>query len=111
MVKDMKKCPHLKEKNQFRENLVKALLPHIVLSNAPIHGYALIRHIRKAYGVYLGASTIYPILADLEKNGLLQSQWRTDTERPHKTYTPTSAGRELLNETTTTLALLEVKTT
>jgi len=99
---------------KFRESLLKALLPHIVLSMAqetPVHGYALIRHIRKAYGVYLGPSTIYPVLRDLERAGLLTSAWRTDTPRPCKTYTPTADGRELLNETTTTLALLEVKTT
>jgi len=100
--------------NKFKRRLLKALLPHIALTMAqkqPVHGYALIQHIRQAYGVYLSASAIYPVLRDLERAGLLTSEWQTNVKRPRKDYAPTSAGRELLNETTTTLALLEVKTT
>jgi len=103
-----------KHMKKFKESLVKALLPHIILTMAqeqPIYGYQLIRYIRKAYGVYLGASTVYPVLRDLERAGLLTSAWQTDAERPRKAFTSTSAGREELLNETTTLALLEVKTT
>jgi DNA-binding PadR family transcriptional regulator len=94
----------------FKQTVVKALLPHIILTeianDQPIHGYALITLIRRKHGVYLGPSTIYPALNDLEKQGFIQSTWNTTTERPRKVYTITNKGRLLLGQTTTVLTLV-----
>jgi DNA-binding PadR family transcriptional regulator len=101
----------------FQRTVIKALLPHIILTeaaNQPIHGYALINIIRKKHGVYFGPSTIYPVLNDLERQGFIQSTWNTTTERPRKVYTITNKGRLLLGQTSTVLGfvnkmLIEVK--
>ena len=50
--------------------LAKGLLDLIVLqflSSQPMHGYQIITKIRKNFGIYFGPSTIYPLLATLEK--------------------------------------------
>jgi len=97
---------------EFKETVIRALLPHIILSEAnsrPIHGYMLIKQIRRKHGVYLGPSTIYPALADLEKNGLIRSDWvftSPRNERPRKLYTITNKGKLLLDQTTTVLAFV-----
>lgn len=101
---------------ELKEAVIKALLPHIILletSIRPLHGYALIRLIRTKHGIYLGPSTVYPALGELEKQGLIQSQWEMACERPHKAYTITNKGRILLGQTTHVLAfvnkMIEVK--
>lgn len=92
-------------------------MPHIILleTNAqPMHGYALISLVRKKHGIYLGPSTIYPALNDLEKRGLIHSTWDMRNERPRKLYTITNKGRILLGQNITVLTLvnkmIEVKT-
>jgi len=103
----------------FKHTIIKALLPHIILfetSDHPIHGYELIKLIRRKHGIYLGPSTVYPALNDLEKNGLIHSDWvftSPKNDRPRKLYTLTYKGRILLGQTTTILTFvnktLEVK--
>lgn len=97
---------------ELKQTVTKALLPHIILletSARPIYGYALITLIRRKHGVYLGPSTVYPALADLEKQGLIESQWTTPTpesDRPRKLYTITNKGRLLLGQNVTVLTLV-----
>jgi DNA-binding PadR family transcriptional regulator len=95
---------------EFKHAIIKALLPHIILtetSSQPIHGYQLINTIRKKHGIYLGPSTIYPLLNELEKQGLIQSKWTfTGNERPRKLYTITGKGKIQLGQTTTILTLV-----
>ena len=68
-----------------------------------MHGYQIITKIRKSFGVYFGPSTIYPLLASLEKKGYVNSQWNMKTERPRKIYELTNEGNNLLNFTETSL--------
>jgi DNA-binding PadR family transcriptional regulator len=93
----------------FKQSVVKALLPHIILerlSVEPAHGYAFISLLRKRYGVYFGPSTIYPILEDLERHGFIQSTWQFIGDRPRKVYTITVKGKAFLGQTASELALL-----
>ena len=94
----------------FRHSIIKALLPHIILSlmqEKPMHGYAIIITIRKKYRpAYFGPSTIYPLLNELEHDGLVQSKWNMGCEgiqRPRKTYEITTKGRAWLVQTDTAL--------
>jgi DNA-binding PadR family transcriptional regulator len=94
---------------EFKHTVIKALLPHIILietNNQPIHGYQLIISIRKKHGIYLGPSSIYPLLNELEKQGLIQSQWIFTNEKPRKVYTITGKGKIQLRQTTTTTLTL-----
>ncbi len=57
-------------KKEVQTKLAKGLLDLIVLqflNNQPMHGYQIITNISRSFGVYFGPSTIYPLLATLEK--------------------------------------------
>jgi PadR family transcriptional regulator PadR len=93
-------------KKEVQVKLMKGLLDLIVLqflSSQPMHGYQIITKIRKNFGVYFGPSTIYPLLATLEKKGYVNSQWNMKTERPRKIYQLTNEGQNLLNFTENSL--------
>ncbi len=86
--------------------LMKGLLDLIILqflSAQPMHGYQVITKIRKTFGVYFGPSTIYPLLATLEKKGFVNSEWNMKNERPRKIYKLTNDGQNILNFTENSL--------
>jgi len=86
--------------------VLKALLPQIILSELsaePRHGYAIITTIRKKRHVYFGPSTIYPLLGELQRDGLVTSRWSIAGERPRKTYEITQKGQAFLMQTEVTL--------
>ena len=93
---------------EFKESVIKALLPQLILlelNAQPRHGYALINLIRKKHGVYLGPSTMYPTLVELEKQGLIHSTWQVN-DRPRKLYEITNRGRTLLGQNSAVLTIL-----
>jgi PadR family transcriptional regulator PadR len=94
---------------EVQAKLAKGLLDLIVLqflSAQPMHGYQIITKIRKSFGVYFGPSTIYPLLATLEKKGFVNSEWNMSNERPRKIYKLTNEGQTMLNFTENSLNLL-----
>jgi PadR family transcriptional regulator len=89
--------------------LTKGLIDMIVLQflrNEPMHGYQIISKIRRNFGVYLGPSSVYPMLNGLEKKGYISSEWITDTERPRKVFKLTADGHGILKFTENTLNLM-----
>ena len=95
--------------NGFREKIVKGMLEIIVLklvADNPTHGYKIIRTIQKCYSVYLGPSTIYPMLSRLAQKGYVKSEWVFPSQKhglkvklranPRKVYTITQKGKTLL---------------
>ena len=94
---------------EVQTKLAKGLLDLIILqflSSQPMHGYQVITKIRKTFGVYFGPSTIYPLLATLEKKGFVNSQWNMSNERPRKIYKLTTEGQNILNFTENSLNLI-----
>jgi PadR family transcriptional regulator PadR len=94
---------------EVQTKLTKGLLDLIVLElldSQPMHGYQIITKIRKNYGVYFGPSTIYPLLASLEKKGQVESKWNMKSERPRKVYELTSRGKNILEFTENSLNLI-----
>jgi PadR family transcriptional regulator PadR len=94
---------------EVQSKLAKGLIDLIVLQflkTQPMHGYQIITKIRKTFGVYFGPSTIYPLLASLEKKGYVSSEWNMNTERPRKIYNLTNDGQTILNFTENSLNLL-----
>jgi PadR family transcriptional regulator PadR len=84
---------------EVQTKLTKGLLDIIVLQflkTEPMHGYQIITTIRKSFGVYLGPSTIYPLLNTLEEKGYIKSRWNLDNERPRKIYNLTNDGESVL---------------
>lgn len=93
----------------FKLSVVRALLPHIILERLSVeaaHGYALIKLIRKRYGVSFAPSTVYPLLNRLEDEGYVTSEWVLNGERPQKVYKITAKGRLVLSSTSKELSLL-----
>jgi DNA-binding PadR family transcriptional regulator len=91
---------------ETQTKLTKGLLDMIILEylqQEPMHGYQLITKIRKAFGVYFGPSTVYPLLGALEKKGYLSSTWNMDTDRPRKVYQISNDGKSVLSFTENSL--------
>jgi PadR family transcriptional regulator PadR len=94
---------------EVQTKLTKGLLDLIVLQlldSQPMHGYQIITRIRKSYGVYFGPSSIYPLLASLEKRGQVESRWTMESERPRKVYELTGQGKNVLDFTENSLNLI-----
>ena len=94
---------------ETQTKLTKGLLDMIVLEyldEESMHGYQIISKIRKGFGVYLGPSTIYPLLGLLEKKGYVASAWNMCTVRPRKMYKLTNEGKNVLNFTENSLKLI-----
>ena len=94
---------------EIQTKLAKGLLDLIVmefLDSQPMHVYQIITKIRKGFGVYFGPSTVYPLLASLEKKGHVVSTWNMESERPRKVYELTSQGKNVLDFTENSLNLM-----
>jgi len=59
------------------------------------YGYSLIKSLAEA-GLEIDQGTLYPLLRRLESQGLLQSAWRIETDRPRRYYVLSDEGRTLL---------------
>lgn len=68
-------------------------------THGPVHGYAVIRILSDSIGgpEPFQSGTIYPILNDLEKDGLVRSKWAAGEAGPQrKEYELTPQGRQAL---------------
>ncbi|MGB8213098.1 MAG: PadR family transcriptional regulator [Anaerolineales bacterium] len=59
------------------------------------YGYSLIKSLADR-GLEVDQGTLYPLLRRLEGQGLLQSVWRVETDRPRRYYMLSDEGRLLL---------------
>jgi DNA-binding PadR family transcriptional regulator len=59
------------------------------------YGYSLINGLKEA-GLEIDQGTLYPLLRRLESQGLLQSKWRIESDRPRRYYVLSDEGRDLL---------------
>lgn len=78
-----------------------------VLYHERHYGYSLIRVLSESGPVSLKEGTIYPILARLDRDGLVRSEWvESDQGPPRKYYALTSSGRQLFDELSQEFGLL-----
>jgi len=59
------------------------------------YGYSLINGLRE-HNLEIDQGTLYPLLRRLESQGLLQSNWRIESDRPRRYYMLSNEGRKLL---------------
>ena len=59
------------------------------------YGYSLIKRLSEN-GLEIDQGTLYPLLRRLESQGLLQSVWRIESDRPRRYYVLSDEGRSLL---------------
>ena len=63
------------------------------------YGYSLVRVLSESGSIALKEGTIYPILARLDRDGLVRSEWvESDQGPPRKYYGLTLSGRQLFDE-------------
>lgn len=76
------------------------LLLLAVLSEGPMHGYAVIDSMRQRSGGHfdLPEGTVYPALHRLEAQSLLRSWWLEDAPRRRRMYELTPKGQQVLAE-------------
>jgi PadR family transcriptional regulator, regulatory protein PadR len=70
----------------------------------PLHGYALVQHIKRASNdlLQIEEGSLYPALQRLLKDGLLKSEWGlSSTNRRVRTYKITAAGEKHLQREVT----------
>lgn len=80
---------------------VPVLLVLRALEEGPVHGYAIARWVDAHSDglLHLKEGTLYPLLRQLEQQGLISGQWeKTGTGRPTKVYALTEPGRKRLAE-------------
>jgi PadR family transcriptional regulator PadR len=59
------------------------------------YGYSLKRSLSEA-GLEIDEGTLYPLLRRLESQGLLESRWSLEEERPRRYYRLSATGKEVL---------------
>jgi PadR family transcriptional regulator len=70
-----------------------------VLYHERHYGYSLVRVLSESGSISLKEGTVYPILARLDRDGLVRGEWvESDQGPPRKYYGLTSAGRQLFDE-------------
>lgn len=62
--------------------------------NKPQYGYSLVSLLQEK-GMKVDASTLYPLLRRLEKQGILLSVWDTEGTKPRKYYEMSDIGKSL----------------
>jgi PadR family transcriptional regulator PadR len=78
-----------------------------VLYHERHYGYSLVRVISETGSISLKEGTIYPILARLDRDGLVRSEWvQSDQGPPRKYYGLTLSGRKLFDALSQEFALL-----
>jgi PadR family transcriptional regulator, regulatory protein PadR len=78
-----------------------------VLYHERHYGYSLVRALTETGSIALKEGTIYPILARLDRDGLVRSEWvESDQGPPRKYYALTSSGRQMFDELSKELDLL-----
>ena len=86
----------------WREQLRRGGLELAILlavSSSPRYGLEIIRYLQDSTELVVAEGTIYPILARLTRNGVVEAEWVSD-EAPHprKYYRLSRLGRKTLSE-------------
>ena len=87
-------------KKLFRGAILETVLLSLINESGEggLHGYAVFLAIQKKFGVRLGASTLYPELALLGRQGLIVSSWGIVGGKARKQFKITRKGQSLLRE-------------
>lgn len=68
------------------------------LEKEPMHGYSLAKDMEQVAFSSCKPSTVYSILAKLERKGLVESRYEKNGKRMRKLYQTTGKGRALLEK-------------
>ena len=66
-----------------------------ILSRGRLYGLEIIRELAARSDLVVAEGTVYPVLARLHKEGLVESEWvESDSGHPRKYYKLTAAGKK-----------------
>jgi len=90
------------ELQNWQTQLRKGLLDIVVmnfLARGRCHGYEMVQELKKCRGLTLREGNIYPILARLQTDGLVESTTEAGSDGPPRKYfTITEQGRRILDQ-------------
>jgi PadR family transcriptional regulator PadR len=82
----------------------RGVLPYCVLAmlhDRERYGFELVHSLAATYGLVTGEGTIYPLLARLRRQGLVETSWReSETGPPRRYYRLSADGKTALDEFT-----------
>ena len=83
---------------KLRLELRRGALPLAVLAQLRVehYGYSLRKELN-ARGLHIDEGTLYPLVRRLEKQGLLNSEWRSDDKRRKRYYRLSRLGTQVLD--------------
>jgi PadR family transcriptional regulator PadR len=89
--------PSTETLDNMLQEIRRGLIMLAVLSQLgkPQYGYALLKLLADQ-GLEVDQGTLYPLLRRLETQGLLQSTWNVEEQRPRRYYVISSEGKKLL---------------
>lgn len=100
----MSKADHSKALEAAERRIGKGVLPLLVLkllSQQPLHGYALAQAVKASAGIAIPEGTLYPLLAGFEANDWISPGWDTEGPGPaRKVYNITPSGHAALKSLT-----------
>ena len=70
----------------------------LAVAGPPRYGLEIIRHLDDERALALPEGTIYPLLARLTRDGLVEAEWRPTEPHPRKYYRLTPQGRRRLKD-------------
>ncbi len=80
----------------------RGVLPYCVLAmlrDKERYGFELVHSLGTTYGLVTGEGTIYPLLARLRRQGLVDTSWReSEAGPPRRYYRLSSDGKDALDE-------------
>jgi DNA-binding PadR family transcriptional regulator len=93
----MKTQTHSEQVENLTQEFRRGVLPLAVLSmlRENKYGYALINDLAQG-GIEIDQGTLYPMLRRLEEQGLLQSSWILEGNRPRRYYQISNEGKKML---------------
>ncbi len=83
---------------QLRKGILDIVIMNL-LSHGPCHGYEMVRQLKKIQGLKMREGNVYPILARLEQDLLIESYTESSNDGPPRKYFKlTVVGVEILNQ-------------
>lgn len=68
-----------------------------LITQKPMSGYGITKELKRLTGQNFHSGVVYPLLYELEENGLIAGKWVQKRRRRIKYYSITREGTELLN--------------
>jgi len=69
-----------------------------LIDQKPMSGYRIVKEMKRLTGQNIHSGIVYPLLYELEENGLIAGEWSQKGRRRIKRYTITEKGEKLLNK-------------